>query len=524
MMSREPVPAFVKAMGHRIVGYVLNISETEARRVLTLDYRLSNQQRVTFASYLELCRHLRDDALSQGDTERSFFQRLPRARQSETHIFNVWHYQHNGKFIVPYSEDVLAYRVCLLAAELYPLFLVKTATKRHMFYRMSGHLSATIAQTPEYKQLCHAFLGDASFERLFEEISNDPFETLGRYSDSRGHKSVISLASLPAALLLNSYDLMRARGPISQRIFVSTVKEMLDTARGLADGEVAQIPLFVGFRNASLGNLDELATKWGVWRRYSPAIAEYVLQTPKAMARRKSSGFILESGMSYAINVGELVDDDEWPDEVLVAEEERLSTEYNISMCLALCYLNNKSSFTAPEWVWTIDPFSLEGGHRLVDTVAETDHPVVIEKSHLDDIEQWSLLLEDTDSTGIRLAFSRLVSAAQFPSATDGLLDAMIAFRNIFAAGSHPERIRDAVTKLLAGETTGVLELVDRIEQAWEAVFTGDVWYDKEEIAELTQSCISLCLVCLHHLYLKHRELVSDPIRLEKLVTLDGNS
>ncbi|EOD81403.1 hypothetical protein D515_04305 [Grimontia indica] len=524
MPLKEPIPNFVKAMGHRVVSYILNVSEADARLVLQHQARLNAKQKDTLSSYIQLCRQMRAVAVSQGDIEQSFFHRLPHVLQNGQHMFSVWRRQNGGATPIVNATDPLARSLANVAAELYPLFLVKAGARPHLFYRASGHLSAAIMNLPGHKTLYRHFIEDHSFERVFETIGNEPSETFGHYADSKGKRGVITLSSLPAALLINSYDLMRVRGPISADIFVETVLEMLEIARSVADGEVAQIPLFVGFRNAALIDFDALDTKWGTIRRYTPAIAEYVLQLPSQMAKRKDSGFMLESGFAYAINVGDLLEDDEWPDDVMDAENDKVATELNITLCMAMCFLEQTPPFVAPEWAWHIDPFSLEGAKQIVDTVKEAEEPVSVTNSVLDDLENWSLLLEDTDSTGIRLAFGRLFSAARQPERLDGLLDAILALRNIFGAGSQAENVAQAVSVLIKGDAQEAVEVAQMLTRDWNLILSGEAWWDAEEIREKTNDCISLCLTCLHHLYLKYPTLVSEPDRLAQIIASEGKS
>ncbi|KXF83115.1 hypothetical protein [Enterovibrio coralii] len=518
MPLKEPIPNFVKAMGHRVVSYILNISEPEARQVLQQQYKLSPKQKDTLASYIQLCRQMRAVAVSQGDIEQSFFHRLPHVLHGNHHIFTVWHMQNDGRLVDVKGTDSLSKCLAALAVDLYPLFLVKAGTRPHLFYRASGYLSAAISHLPNSKQLYRQILEDLSFERIFEAIGNSPSETYGHYADSNGRRGTITLSSLPAAIMINSYDLMRIRGPVSLEIFVDTVLEMLEIARSVADGEVAQIPLFVGFRNAALNDFDELETKWGTLRRYTPAIAEYVLQIPSQMAKRKDSGFMLESGFAYAVNSGDLLDDDDWPDEVQEAENEKASTELNITLCMAMCFLSESSPFVAPEWVWRLDPFSLESAKEWVDTVQEAEYPLEITNAVLDDLENWSLRLEDTDSRGVRIAFSRLFCAARQPDKLDGLLDSILALKNLFAAGSDIKRVADGVGALVSGGHDDAVALAKELQEDWELILSGEAWWDGEEVREKTFACISLCLTCLHHIYLKFPTLISDPNRLEHII------
>lgn len=524
MSLKEPIPNFVKAMGHRVIGYILNVSEPVARQVFLHQAKLNPKQKETLASYIQLCRQMRAAAVSQGDIEQSFFHRLPHVLQNGQHMFTVWRRHNGGAMPDINASDPLARNLAHVAAELYPLFLIKAGARSHLFYRASGYLTAAVAHLPGNKALYRSFTEDPSFERVFETIGNAPSETFGHYADSNGKRGVITLASLPSALLINSYDLMRVRGPISPEIFVETVLEMLEIARSVADGEVAHIPLFVGFRNAALVDFDQLDTKWGMLRRYTPAIAEYVLQLPSQMAKRKDSGFMLESGYAYAINVGDLLDDDDWPDEVMEADNEKVATELNITLCMAMCFLNQTPPFVAPEWAWHIDPFSLEGAKAQLDTVREADEPVCVTNQVLDDLENWSLLLEDTDSTGIRLAFGRLFSAARQPERLDGLLDAIVALRNIFAAGANADKVPDAVGVLITKDAREAFELAKSLAEDWDMILSGEAWWDSEEIREKTTACMSLCLTCLHHLYLKFPAMVSDPYRLERIIACNGKS
>ncbi|WP_254877691.1 hypothetical protein [Salinivibrio sp. EAGSL] len=77
MMSYPAIPHFVKAMGHRVVSYILNVTEAEGRLILMQKLGLSRIQRDTLNQYIELCRQLRVSAVDQGESEQSFFIASP---------------------------------------------------------------------------------------------------------------------------------------------------------------------------------------------------------------------------------------------------------------------------------------------------------------------------------------------------------------------------------------------------------------------------------------------------------------
>ncbi|MPS31179.1 MULTISPECIES: hypothetical protein [unclassified Salinivibrio] len=516
MMSYPAIPHFVKAMGHRVVSYILNVTEAEGRLILMQKLGLSRIQRDTLNQYIELCRQLRVSAVEQGESEQSFFYRLPHVMQNGRHVFNVWRAQQGGELATRInSSDPLTSAFCQLAGELYPLFLIKAGQRPHLFYRGAGYLTAAIEQFPVSKQVQKRMAADPALSRLFTTSGKEPQQTCGYYKDASGHRGVVSLASLPVSILVNSYDLMRIRGVVSPDTFVETVQEMLEMARSLADGEVAHIPMFVGFRNAALTNLAELDTKWGSVRRYTPGIAEYVLQAASLMAKRRDNGFMLESGYAFAINFGDFLEDDDWPEEVLDATTEQQTTELNIVLCMALCYLGEHKAFVAPEWVWRIDPFSLDNRRQDFGSVAETDDPVAISETDLVDIERWSMLVDDTDSRGIRLAMSRLYTAAKKPDTQDALVDVIIALRNIFAASEDIIPIKKALSHILERETD--VTLIDRLAEDWQALLTGEFDASPELISEKVYECVQLCLTCLHYFYLHAPSLISRSDRLAQL-------
>ncbi|OOF32961.1 hypothetical protein [Salinivibrio costicola] len=520
MMSYPAIPHFVKAMGHRVVSYILNVTEAEGRLILMQKLGLSRIQRDTLNQYIELCRQLRVSAVDQGESEQSFFYRLPHVMQNGRHVFNVWRAQQGGELATRITTaDPLTSAFCQLAGELYPLFLIKAGQRPHLFYRGAGYLTAAIEQFPISKLVQKRMAADPALSRLFTTTGKEPQQTCGDYKDATGHRGMVSLASLPVSILVNSYDLMRIRGVVSADRFVTTVQEMLDMARSLADGEVAHIPMFVGFRNAALTNLAELDTKWGSVRRYTPGIAEYVLQAAGLMAKRRNNGFMLESGYAFAINFGDFLEDDDWPEEVLDAEGEQQTTELNIILCMALCYLGQHKAFVAPEWVWRIDPFSLDNRRQDFSTVAETSDPVAIGDEDLVDIERCSMLVDDTDSSGIRLAMSRLYAAAKKPVTQDALMDVIIALRNIFAASEDIVPIKAALTHIIEQETD--LAMIDQLAEDWRALLTGEFDDDPETIREKVYQCVQLCLTCLRHFYVHAPTLMTRPDRLSYLCEYD---
>ncbi|EOY3075075.1 hypothetical protein ACP3K0_000464 [Vibrio parahaemolyticus] len=73
-MPKVNVPLFVKNMGHRIVSYILNISEEDAVNVLNSNLELKEDKAQILQQFIKICRQLRMQGIDQGDVDFAVFQ------------------------------------------------------------------------------------------------------------------------------------------------------------------------------------------------------------------------------------------------------------------------------------------------------------------------------------------------------------------------------------------------------------------------------------------------------------------
>ena len=183
-MSKLEIPLFVKNMGHKILAYILNISDPDALELTNANFNLDESRLKVINEFINICRQSRLQSMDQGDVDLPVMATLSKLIRAEKHLFNVWREQLGGELLSIEDEDRVVNLASGLALELYPLFLIKLPYSRnHFTYTYS-------AITLALSNLLLACFNSGGHSRLSSSIRGEK-STLYGYSDSRIKPSVL---------------------------------------------------------------------------------------------------------------------------------------------------------------------------------------------------------------------------------------------------------------------------------------------------------------------------------------------
>lgn len=525
-MPNVNVPIFVKNMGHRIISYILNISESDAQNILDSNSEIEEVKAAILQQFIDICRNLRIQGIDQGDVDFAVFHSLPNIFVEGKHLFNVWHEEMGGHVEIYQSKDPIVEIINKIASKLYPLFLIKISGKPSYFNMMHNNISSTIYSLPEYKELCNTLIEDKVISSVFDNVGENEIETYGSYMASTGHGGSLQLATLPATLVTNSFELMRMRGLFTLEAFAEAAEYTVDTIRRCMNGEVVDVPVFLGFNNISLDEAKEIETDWGILRPVNEGISELApnnTSTTNIDGKQYKLGFVLESSYPYKVNFGDSNTKDKWPKELDGARNRLSEITENISLCFSLACDRIPPVGMSSAWTMIFDPIS-QGTSLSWNPEPSTpvSFHIVKDEDEKEKIISWGKRLKDIEDTKIRLAIRRVLSAInQRKNPIDGFVDTIIAWENLFGGNAELSfRISISIAKLLGTSDEDRKQLQKFVNDHYNIrskLVHGVKEMTPEQAIECRDKCLDVALRAIRKLYLERVELIDDANRSKVL-------
>lgn len=519
-MSSIEIPPFVKNMGHKILAYILNISDQNALELTNGNFNLDENQLEVLKGFIQICRQLRIQSIDQGDVDSLIMHSLPKIFRGERHLFNVWREQLGGKLLTIEVEDRVVNLASCLALELYPLFLIKPPRSRHHFTNTFSHISSALYKLSAHKELFNEILKDDSLKKIFSNIGENDMDTTGYYMASTGRGGGIQLSVFPATLISNAYELMQLRGLISQEALLQAIEKVINMVRDVADGKTIHAPVFVGFHNLGLENIDLIDIEWGKIRGYNPEMLDLIPQEARPSnlgGENKTLGFILESEYPYKVDFSPLNEDEKcvWPPELEQVRSKLDNAKENLSLIFALAIERDPPVGINVAWTLIVDPMS-PGTNISWSNRPRSPMPYyLLSSDSSESVKYWSSIITFSNDEKIRIAIRRILSSInERANPIDGFVDSIIAWENLFGANAELSyRISISISKLLEASFEDRLKLQKEIVDFYNDrsnIVHGLKEISYEDAEQKRNRCLQIALLSLRELYKNHPELIKD--------------
>lgn len=525
-MSNIEIPLFVKNMGHRILAYILNISDQNALELTNGNFDLDENQLEVLDNFLLICRQLRIQSIDQVEVDSLIMPSFAKLFVGDQHIFNAWRVQLGGELRTIEVEDRVVNLASRLALEIYPLFLIKPPHSRHHFGYTFSHISISLYKLGDHKELFSEILKDDSLRNIFSNVGKNDVDTSGYYRTSTGHGGGMQLSIFPANLISNAYELMQLRGSISQEAFLQTIEEVINMIRDVADGKTIRVPVFIGFHNLGLENIDLLDIEWGKIRGYSPEILDLIpLEAkPPCLGGDKTLGFILESVYPYKVNFSPLNEDETcvWPIELEQAKSKLDNFKENLSLIFALAIDRDPPVGITVAWTLIVDPIN-HGTNISWSNRPKSPMPYyLLSSDSSESVKHWSSIINHSNDKKIRIAIRRILSSInERANPIDGFVDSVIAWENLFGGNAELSyRISISISRLLEKSPEDRLTLQKKIVDFYSdrsQIVHGSKEISYEGAEQKRNACLQIALSSLRKLYENHQDLIEDTDRSKKL-------
>ncbi len=528
-MTQISIPLFVKNMGHRIVSYILNLSEEDAENVLNNNIEISDERTQILQQFIDICKHFRMQGIDQPDVDFLVFHSLPGIFLEGQHIFNIWHEQMGGKVEIQSSDDPIVEIINKIVSKLYPLFLIKMIGTPNFFNKMHNHILSSIYSLPEYRLLCSALKKDPVFLSIFDKVGDNEINTTGSYMASSGNGGTMQLATFPSTLVVNSFELMRMRGEFSLESFANATEYTVSTIRQCIKGDVVNVPVFLGFNNISVDKVGEIKTEWGILRPITEGISELTpnnTSTTNIDGKTYNLGFVLESTYPYKVNFGEAIKKAKFPKELNEATVQLNKITENLSLSFSLACERVPAVGMSSAWTVKFNPLS-HGTSISWNSVQNSParFHILENGKELDELLKWSDLLKNVEDSKIRIALRRILSAInQRNDPIDGFIDTVIAWENLFGGNAELKfRISVSIAKLLGNNEAEKLELQKMVSEYYDTrskLVHGVKEITPEQAIEYRDNALDIALKAIRKLYLERVELIQDANRAKVLALI----
>lgn len=525
-MDKVEIPLFVKNMGHKIIGYILNVNDEEAKVILGGEKTLEKDQREILDAYINICRQLRFQGFDQSDIDFSLFLGLPNIIQNGQHIFNIWHEQMGGTKPKIAEEDKVIHNLSKIALELYPLFLIKVPQDNWLFAQMYSHLTPAIFRLPEHNQLLKDIANDKSLIKMFSTIGKSEMETSGYFTTSNGRGASIQLSMLPSLIIINAYLLMRLRGSLSEETFTVAITEMVEILRSVAEGQAVELPVLFGFHNIALDNSGILETALGTIRPYDEGLLELIPPQSKPSTlggENKLIGIVLEAKYKFKVDFNANPENFKPPIEFEHVRKKLDNLREDLSLSFALCIDREPPVGIIPAWTLLFDPLSPGLSISWNNRVNTPMDYYLCKSEDRERITNWCNILKKTDDSKIRIAIRRVLSALnERTNPIDGFIDSVISWENLFGGPTELKfRISVAIARLLGSTEAERFELQSKVNKLYDnrsEIVHGDKEISYQEAVQKRNECLNIAIHCLRTLYQSRVDLINDSDRSKKLL------
>jgi hypothetical protein len=374
---------------------------------------------------------------------------------------------------------------------------------------------------------------DAAYARAVDAIGRDPAlapllgegEQHGSWlsgafisSDVGRGWLIQSHTFLPGTLVQNAARRVVAKGLPTDSLepLLGELGPLVLSVRRLVAGEADEVPVLMAFYGVGLAEGVRLATPWGLLR---PAF-------PYERDQRPFGSFppsaILETTLPVRWKLGEHGASSS-------GEFTAMGTHPDLLALTALLALGRG---TPLQWLWraTLVPLQAPGseyvGGATDPSWAEPPAPAHLTEEQADGLVAWAERVARFYHPSIAVAMRRTLSAVaeRRSSAEDTLIDAVIAWENLFGTGGTSEmtfRVTTALALLLDPDPASRPALRKELSKVYDLrskVAHGGEVKPKDQLAARKDRAIDVAIEALRGLFETHTSLLSEPERGMRLI------
>ncbi|WP_346914240.1 hypothetical protein [uncultured Roseibium sp.] len=516
----ELIPMVAKILGREILSYVLAIDAGSIEKLIREGGLISKKQSDALKQLDGIAQHARGVS---GDTPRLGYAAQRTIEEITLRygkaLFSELRESCAGKRLkLPIKNDPVLDALILLCEIVYPYVLIpiKTLWEREIFV-------PNLYGLKEEDTFEDAVLNDEFIRILFHDDVAGNGKCGLRY-DSIGVGGGVQSVAWSRTILENAALAMMLRCGSFEDFVEAACQQVLAVRAALQEKEVS-VPAFALFVGTGL-TVDQQIDLGG---RYLYPVNRNCIDLFPVGARPSTSesdiiGFILEVSIEYRLTVfpeEPKREDQKWPVELTTQSLFEKVTNIELGVTLSgegggLVKARNTASII-------INPTNNSGMMYKSDSGSQAE-PRILNLEDLDRIRRWVDALDVVDTSHIRLALRRYLSATnERADNEDALIDAVIGLENLF--GERTEiafSVCNSVARLL-GDTeekkNEIFSSINKVYKARSKIVHGQKEYSPKELRDFRVEAVSFLAESLKCIFMQHQDLANmkGPVRSRKI-------
>jgi hypothetical protein len=411
------------------------------------------------------------------------------------------------------SDDAVVDALVALAPFVFPVLQAATIESEqwgsHLEIALFRHAGEWQCRD-EYKAATAAIAADARLAQLV--VGDNELGPFIRDNTGRGWRLQYQ-QQFPEAFLRAALRSAEARGAALDTVEVLTAElpRVVKDVSALLAGEDVEVAQISAFRGLALPDDATIETPWGVLRPASPTERAWHPFSPM------SPTIVLVSSLQLHWDLGE--------GEATISDELLATNDAEDHLALSALLALGRDAVVRPLWATVVAPLGFGQGFRgrarpefaLPGFDPPPPDPLMSEQRA--ELAEWTSRVAQSYHSSIAVAVRRTLSAVSEREAEDALIDAVIAWENLFGKGSNVEmvfRITTAVSRLLKKDPAERRDLQKELSKIYglrSKVAHGDEAKPKDKLGERRDRAVEVALEALRVLFRDEPALLADTKR-----------
>jgi len=532
-MTDGPSDALLlEAFGPRLIAYLCNVNEKQIGDRFREGSRLSEEAEAALRQLVPLAERVAKERLDHPGFPLSLsldvLGTVPDG--ADTSIGNLVRISAGGEIDTGdtgagVAGDHVKQLLFRLARDVYPQLLVPAEEPWH-------HTRLSFFRHPLRAELQRAVHEDEQLSRMYPSEDGD-LGRRGMVFNSLGRGGTVQSVMFGETVIHAAWDLaiMSTSSPSLADLY-RAIGASVDVLRSAISGrptETRALMAFTGITTSSRA----IETPWGRLRPITdderasaPSMLDGAVSGTDPEGRTVTVAYagelVLDTALPFELNVHEWRVGDELPAPPLQQLKgfdalRRRSEGIQLAVLLATERPTGRWSTARLTWQWIADPTAQGRSIGWADPKsAPSFMPTELSEEECEALREWCELIDANWSPAIDIAVRRVLSAAQVRTdASDRLVDAVIAWENLFGTSEGEPRLRvsSAMAWLLADTAAGRSDLQREVKQLYDdrSKIVHGGRFNETAISEKADRALNLALSSLRVLFRARSDVLSLP-------------